>query len=122
VAHVGEELGLGLGGGNGLLFGSEEFRFGPLAIGDVFGRVEEILRISSGVPDDREGAVCNDDPSIAANEVLLPLVVVVFACDEFRVALCTGGTLVGVDESGPISRRRLSRQECTRAFCVKPDW
>ena len=86
-------------------FGSEEVRFGLLAIGDVFGRVEEILRISCSVPDDRKGAVCDDDASIAANEALLPLVVVVFAFEEFRVAFCAGGTLVRVDYLVPFLHR-----------------
>ena len=79
----------------------EEVRFGLLAIGDVFGHVEEILRISSGVPDDRKIPLCNDDASIAANEALLPLVIVVFALEEFRVAFRAGGTLVRVDDLVP---------------------
>src|SRR5277367_6594462 len=101
VAHVGEEVGLGLGGGHGLFFGSEEVCFGLLAIGDVFGRVEEIPRVSSSVPDDRKGAVCDDEAAIAANEALLPLVVIVLALEEFRVAFCTGGTLVRMDDLVP---------------------
>ena len=83
MAHVGEEVGLGFCGGHGFFFGSEEIRFGLLAIGDVFGCVEEILRISSRVPDDREGTVGDDDAAIAANEMLLPLIAVVFAFEEF---------------------------------------
>ena len=51
MAHVGEEVGLGLGGGHGFFFGSDEICFGLLAIGDVFGRVEEILRIPGSVSD-----------------------------------------------------------------------
>ena len=74
VAHVGEEVGLGFGGGHGFFFGGEEVRFGLLAIGDVFGRVEQILRISGGIPDERKGAVCNDEAAVAANKVLLPFV------------------------------------------------
>src|SRR5579864_4996564 len=97
MAHVGKEVGLRLGGGHGLFFGCDEIRFGALTIGDVFGRVEEILRISSSVPDHRKSAICNDEAAIGQNKVLFPLVVVELAFEEFLVAFCTGGTLIGVD-------------------------
>src|SRR5271168_4751122 len=98
VAHVGEEIGLGLGGGHGFFFGREEISFGLLAIGDVFGHVEEIQRISSSVPDDRKAAVCEDVAAIAADETLLILVFVALAFEEFRVSLCTPGAIVRVND------------------------
>src|SRR3979490_1445601 len=97
VAHVGEEVGLGLGGGHRFFFRSEQVCFGLLAIGDVLSHVEEILWVSSSVSDDRKAAVSDDDAAIAANEALLIFVVVVLAIEELGISLCTPGAIVRVD-------------------------
>src|SRR5271155_2858920 len=101
VAHVGEEVGLGLGGGHGLFFGGEEIRFGLLAIGDVFGCIEEILWIARGISNDGEGAVSNDEAAVTADKALLPFVSVALACEEFRISFCARGTLIGMDDLIP---------------------
>jgi hypothetical protein len=84
---------LPLDGGHGF-FNRKKVRFSLLAfsllaVGDVFGRVEEILWVSSSVSDDRKTAVCDEDATIAANGSLLIFIGVALALQEFGVSLCS---------------------------------
>ena len=50
--------------------------FGRLALGDVHRHVQQILRLSFGVPDYRKPSVGNEQAPISANETLFPRVII----------------------------------------------
>jgi hypothetical protein len=102
VAHVGEKFRLGHRRRNRLLLRGKQLRLGLLAIGDVLGHVQEVLRPSRSVSDDRKAAICKDVAAIATDETLLILVFVAVTFEEFRVTLCTPGAIVGVYDLVPL--------------------
>src|SRR5271170_2431346 len=82
VAHVGQEVGLGLRRSHRLFFGGEEIGFRPLSNGYVFGQRDDVLWLAFSVPEQIEPTVGENAAAVTTNEALIIFVCVPLSLDE----------------------------------------
>ena len=59
------------------------------------------LRLSRGIPEQREPPVRNHDAAVSASEALFPFVIVMLSFDELRISFCPESTFVRVNDLVP---------------------